>query len=95
MVLNVNINGKGYKTQLRISTGMGNTHLIASPKSTKDSDILKQVKIQNGIEDEEIGSAIAKVIEKKLKIPVKFDYRYSGYGYGLKFDLYSIAKMLN
>ena len=95
MVMNVNINGRKEKVQFRISSGMGSTHLVVSPKSTRDADILRQVKIQNGIGDEEIGTAVAKMVEKKLKIPVEFDYGYRGYGYGLKFDLYSIAKMLN
>ena len=95
MVMNVNIDGRKEKVRLRISSGSGSTHLVVLPKSSRDLDILRQVKIQNGIGDEEIGTAVAKMVEKKIKLPAKFDYGYRGYGYGLKFDLYSIAKMLN
>lgn len=94
MKVDIKVSGKTYPVNFSISPGRGDTHFTAMAKSSKELDILQQAISDRNAGDEVIGVIIAKAIEKKLKLPVDFDYGYNGAGFGFKLDLYSIAKTL-
>jgi len=94
MKVDIKVGGKSYPVNFSINPAKGDVHFMAMAKSSKELDILQQAISDRNAGDEVIGVIIAKAIEKKLKLPVDFDYGYSGAGYGFKLDLYSIAKKL-
>ena len=94
MKVDIKAGGSKYSVDFRISPGIRETHLTAMAKSSKDLDALQDAINARGAGDEIIGKVIAIALEKKLKLPVDYDFGYQGAGYGFKFDLYSIAKMV-
>ena len=94
MKVDIKAGGMKYSVDFTIHPGSRDTHLIAMAKSSKDLDELQSAIINRGVSDDLIGSIVAKAVEKKLKLPVEADHRWDGAGYGLKSDLYSIAKSL-
>lgn len=94
MKVDIKAGGMKYSVDFRINPGRGDTHLTAMAKSSKDLDELQTAIMNRGNNDEIIGKIVATALEKKLKLPVEFDYGYQGAGYGFKLDLYSIAKTL-
>ena len=94
MKVDIKAGGMKYSVDFRISPGSRDTHLTAIAKSSKDLDELQTAIMNRGNNDEIIGKIVATALEKKLKLPVEFDYGYQGAGYGFKLDLYSIAKTL-
>lgn len=94
MKIDIKAGGQKYSVDFNINSGRGDIHFIATPKSSKDLDELQTAIVNKGGNDQTIAVIIAKAIENKLKLPVEPDYGYGGAGYGLKLDLYSIAKSL-
>ena len=94
MKVDIKSGGKRFSVDFRISPGVRDTHLTALAKSSKDLDALQDAINARGAGDELIGKIIATAIEKKLKLPIEYDYGYQGAGYGFKFDLYSIVSKL-
>lgn len=94
MKIDIKAGGMKYSVDFRISPGQRDTHLTAIAKSSKDLDELQTAIINRGVNDDMIGTIVAKAIEKKLKLPIDVDHGYQGAGYGFKFDTYSIAKTL-
>ena len=96
MKIDIKSGGKKFTVNFKISPGSmrGSTHLAAMAKSSKDLDSLQDAISNRDNSDEIIGKVIASAIEKKLKLPVEFDYGYDGAGYGFRFDLWSISDKL-
>jgi len=94
MKVDIKAGGMKYSVDFRIMPANKETHLSAIAKSSKDLDELQTAILNRGAGDDVIGNIIAKVIEKKIKLPIDVDHSYSGAGYGFKFDLYSIANKL-
>jgi hypothetical protein len=96
MKIDIKSGGKRYSVNFKISPGSlrGSTHLAAIAKSSKDLDALQDAISNRDNNDEIIGKIIASAIEKKLKLPIEFDYGYDGAGYGFRFDLWSISDKL-
>lgn len=96
MKITVKAGGDRYTIEFGIHPGpsRSTTHLTAIAKSGDDLDKVHDYIRKSGASDKTLGTVIANEIEKKLKIPVEFDYNYDGAGFGLKFDLYSISKKL-
>jgi hypothetical protein len=94
MKIDIKAGGMRYSVDFTISSGQKDTHLTALAKSSKDLDELQTAIINRGVNDDMIGTIIAKAIEKKLKLPIDVDHSYQGAGYGFKLDLYSIANKL-
>ena len=95
MKIDIKAGGQKYSVDFNINSGRGDIHFIATPKSSKDLDELQTAIVNKGGSDQTVGVIIAKAIGNKLKLPVEPDYGYSGAGYGLVLDLYSMAKQLN
>jgi len=94
MKIDIKAGGMKYSVDFKIMPGQRDTHLIAIAKSSKDLDELQTAILNRGAGDDMIGVIIAKVVEKKLKLPIDVDHSYQGAGYGFKFDTYSIAQKL-
>jgi len=94
MKIDIKSGGKKFTVNFTITPGRGDIDLVAMAKSSKDLDILHDA-IDNRNAGEDLpGIIIAKAVEKKLKLPIEPAYGYTGAGFGLKFDKYSIAKSL-
>ena len=92
MKVKFKLGGSKYEVEFSLAPTPDGFSLLA--KDTKNLDIL-----QNAIADSEapaylINTVLQKELEKQLKLPIDIDSRYPGAGYGFKFDIYSIAKML-
>jgi len=94
MKIDIKAGGMKYSVDFKMMPGQRDTHLIAIAKSSKDLDELQTAILNRGAGDDMIGVIIAKVVEKKLKLPIDVDHSYQGAGYGFKFDTYSIAQKL-
>jgi hypothetical protein len=94
MKIDIKQGGKKFSVNFLIVPGRGDVHFSAMAKSSKDLDIIQTAVEEKGAGDDMIGVIIGKAIEKKLKLPIEVDHGYQGAGYGFKFDLYSIAKLL-
>ena len=85
-----------YSIEFGISPGYSDgTHFVAMAKTSKDLDKLQDYISKRSAGDAMIGDVIAKVVSKKLNLPVERSHRYNGAGFGLALDTYSIAKKLS
>tara|TARA_R110000796_G_scaffold211726_2_gene327904 strand:+ start:52 stop:336 length:285 start_codon:yes stop_codon:yes gene_type:complete len=75
-----------------IPTNSNGITLIA--KDSKNLDILHNAIADANAPVHLINSVLQKSIEQKLKLPIEVDSNYNGAGYGFKFDMHSIVKML-
>jgi|TARA_B110000858_G_C17431013_1_gene305445 hypothetical protein len=101
MKIEIKSGGKKFTVNfLVIPSTTKDVHLSAMARTSKDLDIIQSAieagRGNNDLSDVQnmIGLIIAKAVSKKLKLPVKPKSNYDGAGYGLEFDLYSIAKSL-
>lgn len=95
MKVNFKAGNERYTIDFSISPGISNgPHFVAMAKSSSELDKLQDYISKRGGDDDAIALGIAKVLEQKLKLPIDPVYGYSGAGYGLKIDLYSVANKL-
>jgi hypothetical protein len=79
----------------QISTAPVNTnaHIVAIVRNYNELDKLEDfISKAKNAGDARIGDVIAKVIEKKLGVPCEASTRYSGAGFGINIDIYSLIK---
>jgi hypothetical protein len=72
----------------------GEPDFIAMASNSKELDKLQDYISKRGAGDASIGAVIAKVVEKKLGIPMEKTYGYQGAGFGIHIDTFALAKKL-
>jgi hypothetical protein len=73
----------------------GEPDFVAMATNTKELDKLQNYISKRSEGDASVGMVIAKVVEKKLGIPMEKTYSYDGAGFGIHIDTFSLAKKLN
>jgi hypothetical protein len=73
----------------------GEPDFIAMATNSKELDKLQDYISKRSAGDASTGVVIAKVVEKKLGIPMEKTYGYDGAGFGIHIDTFSLAKKLN
>ena len=73
----------------------GEPDFIAMAANSKELDKLHDYISKRSAGDASVGMVIAKVVEKKLGIPMERTHAYQGAGFGIHIDTFSLAKKLN
>jgi hypothetical protein len=88
------IQGNTYQVNFTLMPYTKGAGFTAIPKSSKEIDNLRG-NIPSGVNsDDLIGKLIASQIEKQIKLPVSYDQKYSGSGFGIKIDMYDLLKKI-
>ena len=73
----------------------GEPDFVAMAANSKELDKLHDYISKRSAGDASVDDVIAKVVEKKLGIPMEKTYSYQGAGFGIHIDTFSLVKKLN